>query len=137
MRQTAAKFAGVREVLSWRGGGSGKTFDQSGFAKIAKHFRLALDAVLGESTRAHSHAIFIGDDLLLAPDFLLLFASAAPLLPPKAVNIVQADWLASQKRLSVVYIHNPQQPQIPGALFCGAPTDGDSTLRSFVIRCWL
>ena len=40
------QHAGVREVLSWRGGGSGKTFEQSGFAKIAKHFRLALDAVL-------------------------------------------------------------------------------------------
>ena len=80
VRQTAAKFAGVREVLHHPSGGSGKTFDQSGFAKIAKHFRLALDAVLGESTRAHSHAIFIEDDLLLAPDFLLLFASAAPLL---------------------------------------------------------
>merc|ERR1712138_378928 len=81
VRQTAAKFAGVREVLHHPvGSRSSGAFDNSGFAKIAKHFRLALDAVLGESTRAHSHAIFIEDDLLLAPDFLLLFASAAPLL---------------------------------------------------------
>ncbi|KAJ1620888.1 GNT-I family-domain-containing protein [Pavlovales sp. CCMP2436] len=47
-------------------------------ALIAGHFYAALERAL--VAEAHSHAILLEEDLLVAPDFLSLFRAAAPLL---------------------------------------------------------
>ena len=75
----AAEAAGfVSEVLVHSPRPARTTFDRSGLAKIAEHFRSALEAVLTD--RGHSHVVVVEDDLLLSPDFLLLFWSSAWLL---------------------------------------------------------
>jgi len=68
----------VREVFSFTPVVGRTSFARGGVAKIAQHFRNALEATLVD--RGHSHAIMIEDDLLLSPDFLRLFWSTAWLL---------------------------------------------------------
>ena len=79
VRSAAMEFGNkVREVLSSTPPPPRNAFGRRGLAKIAHHFRAALEATL--VTRGHSHVVMIEDDLLLSPDFLLLFWSSAWLL---------------------------------------------------------
>ena len=79
VRMAAREFAEhVQEVISITPHVGSTAFTRGGVYKIAQHFRGAAEAVLVE--RGHSHAIFVEDDLLLAPDFLKLFWEAAWLL---------------------------------------------------------
>jgi len=82
----AAKAAAcVRDVLRYRQPPKQRfqpAFAGSGYAKISRHFKAALQAVLGvpPTGRGHSHAVVLEDDLLLSPDTLLFFWSSAWLL---------------------------------------------------------
>ena len=79
VRAAAEEYGGrVKEVLSSTPPAGHNAFQKRGLYKISQHFRSALEATLVE--RGHSHAIMIEDDLLLSPDFLLLFWSGAWLL---------------------------------------------------------
>lgn len=79
VRSAALEFGGrVKEVLSSAPRPAANAFQRRGLSKISQHFRSALEATLVE--RGHSHVIMIEDDLLLSPDFLLLFWSGAWLL---------------------------------------------------------
>ena len=79
VRAAAREFGGrVKEVLSSVPHVGTTPFAKRGLAKIAQHFKAALEATL--VTRGHSHVVMIEDDLLLSPDFLRLFWSSAWLL---------------------------------------------------------
>jgi len=68
----------VREIFSFTPKIGPTPFTRGGVYKIAQHFKSAAEATL--VSRGHSHAVFIEDDLLLAPDFLRLFWESAWLL---------------------------------------------------------
>ena len=55
-----------------------KSFQKKPLYKISRHFEMALEETF--SSRKHSHAIFIEDDLAIAPDFLQYFSEAIVVL---------------------------------------------------------
>ena len=79
VRSAAREFGErIKEVLTFTPRVGATPFKRGGVYKIAQHFKAAAEATL--VARGHSHAIFIEDDLLLAPDFLTLFWETAWLL---------------------------------------------------------
>ncbi|KAL3905607.1 MAG: hypothetical protein SGPRY_010856, partial [Prymnesium sp.] len=78
VREAASMYGFVKEVLVHPTPTPSLPFHFSGLWRISEHFRTSLDAVI--SQRGHSHALMVEDDLLLSPDFLLLFWQSAWLL---------------------------------------------------------
>lgn len=66
------------------------TPDQSATAYLAQHYKWVLDKLFLEL--GHSHVVVMEDDMVVAPDFLRLFAETAPLLDTDPSLMCVSSW---------------------------------------------
>ena len=69
---------------------------QGGTAYLAQHYKWAFDELFFR--RQHSHVVVVEDDMLVSPDFFLLFRDAAPLLDEDPTVFCVSSWHDNGRR---------------------------------------
>ena len=69
---------------------------QGGTAYLAQHYKWAFDQLFNE--RGHSHVVVIEDDMLVSPDFFILFRDTAPLLASDPTLFCISSWHDNGRR---------------------------------------